>query len=78
MYVHISGVALENIIAMTGLAPFTTKSDVTKGLKSRDNADHLSLFVLVRRGAIPPSQPFSHIRLSRKKKTPMTESKSAL
>jgi hypothetical protein len=34
-----------------------------------DNAEYLSLFVLVTRGAIPPFQPFSHNSLSRKKKT---------
>jgi hypothetical protein len=35
-----------------------------KGLKgATDNAEHLSLFVLVRRGAILPFQAFSHIRL---------------
>ncbi len=44
--------------------------NILKG--AADNAERLSFFVLVTRGAIPPFQLFSHNRLkiSRKKKTP--------
>jgi hypothetical protein len=41
------------------------RKGILKG--ATDNAERLSLFVLVTRGAIPPFQPFSHNSLSRKK-----------
>jgi hypothetical protein len=51
------------------------RKGILKG--ATDNAERLSLFVLVTRGAIPLFQPFSHNSLSRKKSQPTGESKQS-